>query len=100
MTNGNITKIWWIATVIVMIIGFIPCFGWLNFFGIYLAMIGLPLGIAGIVSAGSIERVVNKKVIKEEELTSLKIDSFICIFISLIAMTWCPIRWGLGWFII
>jgi len=38
-----------ILAIVVMIVGFFPCLGWINWFTIPLALIGLILGIVALI---------------------------------------------------
>ncbi len=48
----TIGRIFGILSLIIMIIGLIPLFGWLNWVGIPLAILGLVLSIIGKSSGG------------------------------------------------
>jgi len=91
----TLTKIWWIATIAIIIIGSIPCLGWLNFWGIYLSMIGIPIGAAAMITGGALAPVSGA-----HNPGSLKTHGIICLIVCLIGHMWRPIRWSLGFFII
>jgi hypothetical protein len=50
----TIGRIFGILALIVMIIGLIPFFGWLNWFGIPLAILGLILSVIGKSNGGMV----------------------------------------------
>lgn len=45
-----ISTVWAILSLTLMFIGFFPCLGWLNWFCVPFAVIGLIMSIAGLLS--------------------------------------------------
>jgi hypothetical protein len=51
-----ISLAWGILALVGMVVGFIPCFGWLNWFNIPFAFVGLIVGIIAQATAKSGDR--------------------------------------------